>query len=209
MIDLTHSSPAYRPLQSLLLGLGLFAGAAPAQACNTEPYIGSVCQVAFTFCPQGYAEAAGQIMSIAQNSALFSLLGTTYGGDGRTTFALPDLRGRAPIGVGAGPGLSNIDLGERSGQENTQLTVAQMPPHTHSAQLRAVSTAGNTDSPAGALPAKLARSNVYSNAGSDTAMAAGAVTVGSAGLGQPFSVRDPYLGMRYCIATVGIYPARP
>jgi microcystin-dependent protein len=209
MIDLTHSSQASRPLPGLLLALGLFAAAAPAQACNTEPYIGSVCQVAFTFCPRGYAEAAGQIMSIAQNTALFSLLGTTYGGNGQTTFALPDLRGRAPIGIGAGPGLSNIQLGEQSGQENAQLTVAQLPPHTHSAQLRAVSTAGNTDSPAGTLPAKLARSNVYSSAGSDTAMAAGAVTVGSAGLGQPFPIRNPYLGMRYCIATEGLYPSRP
>ncbi len=208
--SLPRSLRRNRPLQGLLLGLGLLAGAAPAQACSLEPMLGSICLVPYNFCPRGFTEAAGQIMSIAQNTALFSLLGTTYGGDGRVTFALPDLRSRVPVGggMGAGPGLSDISLGEMAGQENTQLNAAQLPAHTHSAQLRAVSAAGNTDSPAGALSAKLARSNIYSSGAADTTMSASAITIGAAGNGQPFAIRNPYLGLRYCIALQGIFPSR-
>ncbi|WP_249937095.1 phage tail protein [Roseateles sp. DAIF2] len=208
MMNQPLPSSLVRPLQSLALGLGLMIAAAPAQACSAEPLLGSICLVPYNFCPRGFADASGQILSIAQNTALFSLLGTTYGGDGRVTFALPDLRGRVPLGSGTGPGLGPIDLGQVGGQETAQLTVAQMPAHSHGAQLRGSSAAGNTDSPAGAVSAKLARSNVYSSAGPDTNMSASAITVGSAGNGQPFSIRDPYLGLRYCIAIEGIFPSR-
>ncbi|HEX2011138.1 MAG TPA: tail fiber protein [Roseateles sp.] len=197
-----------RPLQALAIGLTLLAAAMPAQACSSEPLLGSICVVPYTFCPRGFAEASGQLLPIAQNTALFSLLGTTYGGDGRTTFALPDLRGRGPVGTGTGPGLGTIDLGQVGGQENAQLTVAQMPAHSHSAQLRGSSAAGNTDSPAGAVSAKLARSNIYSSGAADTNMGANAVVLGSSGNGQPFPVRNPYLGLRHCIAMEGIFPSR-
>lgn len=185
----------------------LFSTSASA-TCSVEPMIASICITAATFCPRGYADAAGQTMSIAQNTALFSLVGTTYGGNGQTTFTLPDLRARVPVGVDAGPGLTPIQQGEQSGQENITLTVSQMPLHTHSAQLKGTAAAGNTDSPAGAVAAKLARSNIYSSGAPDTAMAASAITVGTAGASQPVNVRNPYLGLRYCIALQGIYPSR-
>src|SRR4051794_18692844 len=98
---------------------------------STESLIGSIAMFAGNFAPRGYALCAGQLLSIAQNTALFSILGTTYGGDGRVTFALPDLRGRVPIHVGQGPGLSNYDLGETGGTETVTLTVNQMPSHAH------------------------------------------------------------------------------
>ena len=103
------------------------------QACSSEPMLGTMCVFAGNFAPRGFALAQGQLLSIAQNTALFSLLGTTYGGDGRTTFGLPDTRGRALIGEGQGPGLSDIRLGQRGGAETMTLSVNQMPSHAHSA----------------------------------------------------------------------------
>ena len=186
----------------------LIAPAAQA-TCSIDPMLGSICIVAYNFCPHGYADAAGQLLSIAQNTALFSLLGTQFGGDGRTTFALPDLRGRAPVGVGQGPGLSSIVEGQQAGSESVTLTTSQMPAHSHTAMLKASSGNGNTDSPINAVPAKLPRSNIYSSGTADSAMASGTVTLTSVGGGSPVSVRDPYLGLRYCIALQGIYPSRP
>lgn len=192
---------------TLATALSLLAGSAQA-TCSSEPMLGSICIVAYNFCPRGYADAAGQTLSIAQNTALFSLLGTQYGGDGRTTFRLPDLRGRVPVGVGSGAGLSPVVEGEMSGAESVQLSVAQMPAHSHSAQLMGTAGSGNTDSPAGAVPARLPRSNNYNSGAADANMGASAITVGSAGSGQPVAIRNPYLGLRYCIALEGIYPSR-
>lgn len=203
--------PDMKPNKALALALGLPAllAALPAQAtCSAEPMLASICITAANFCPRGYAEAAGQILPIAQNTAVFSLMGTTFGGDGRTTFALPDLRGRVPVGVGQGPGLSSVVDGQVWGSETTTLTQAQMPVHSHTAQAMGTASAGNTDSPAGAVPAKLARYNQYSSGAADAAMGAGTVAIGSAGGSQPFSVRDPSLGLRYCIALQGIFPSR-
>jgi microcystin-dependent protein len=191
-----------------LLSLALAAAFPSAHACGSEAYISQVCLMASNFCPRGTAEAAGQLLSIAQNTALFALIGTTYGGNGQTTFALPDLRGRVPVGVGQGPGLSSIIDGQVSGQETTTLSAAQMPAHTHSAQLRGTASAGNTDSPVGAVPARLARSNIYTTNAADAAMGGSAITVATAGGSQPISLRDPYLGMRYCIVIQGIFPSR-
>jgi len=105
----------------------------PAQACSIDPMLGSMCVFAGNFAPRGFALAQGQLLPIAQNSALFSILGTTYGGDGRTTFGLPDARGRALIGAGRGPGLSDIRLGESAGVETVSLNVVNMPSHNHGA----------------------------------------------------------------------------
>ena len=116
-----------------------------------DPYIGEIRLVAFNFAPQGWALCNGQILPISQNQALFVLLGTTYGGNGVTTFALPDLRGRAPIHAGQGPGLSNYSLGQIGGTETNIMTVAQMPRHSHA--VNAVTTDGNIGVPTGALPA--------------------------------------------------------
>ena len=168
-----------------------------------EGFIGQLMLVGFSFNPRAWAKCEGQLLPIAQNTALFSLLGTTYGGDGRTTFGLPDLRGRAPMGVGTGPGLSPKSWGQRSGSETQTLTTNQMPSHTHGANAPAASGAGTTDSPVGHAPAE-ASDDIYG-----TADAAGAaVTVGNAGGGQAFNIRDPYLAMVWCICTQGIYPSR-
>ena len=186
----------------------LGASATAHATCSAEPMLGSICIVAFNFCPQGYASAEGQLMAINQNTALFSLLGTYYGGNGTTNFALPDLRGRVPVGVGQGPGLSPIEQGQVGGGETVQLTAAQMPAHTHSAQLMASSANGSTDNPSGATLARLPRSNIYSGSGPDTNMSASAVAIGTSGSSQPVPIRDPMLGLHYCIALVGIYPSR-
>ncbi|MFG6442749.1 phage tail protein [Roseateles sp. LKC17W] len=189
------------------LSAALLAPAAHA-TCSTEPILGSICMFAGNFCPRSYAEAAGQTLAISQNTALFSILGTTYGGNGQTTFALPDLRGRSAIGDGQGPGLSQVGLGERAGTETVTLNVSQMPVHSHAAVARGTTGAGTTDSPASAVPAKLARSNIYSSGAADTNMGTSAITVTSAGGSQPVPMRNPYLGLKMCIALEGIFPSR-
>ncbi|WP_249383845.1 tail fiber protein [Chitinivorax sp. B] len=193
-------------------------------ACSSEPILGSICTVGFTFCPRGWAEANGQLLSIAQNTALFALLGTTYGGNGQTTFALPDLRGRAIAHTGQGPGLSNLDQGQVLGSENTTLIVNNLPPHNHSASSNAAITAklrgssgnGSTDSPAGGVLAKQARTNIYGAGPADTDMGPSAIavnatvatTTSNTGGGQPFDNHQPTLVMRQCIALEGIFPSR-
>ena len=117
-----------------------------------EPFIGQIMMVGFNFAPRGWALCDGSLLPINNNQALFSLLGTTYGGDGRTTFQLPDLRGRVPMHQGTGPGLPNHRIGEKGGVENVTLTVAQMPAHTH--VLNASSDYGSQKSPANGVPAK-------------------------------------------------------
>src|SRR4051794_21579341 len=116
-----------------------------------DPWLGEIALVAFNFAPQGWAFCNGQLLSIAQNTALFSLLGTTYGGDGQTTFALPNLQGRVPLHFGQGPGLSPYLLGQAIGVEGVALQTAQMPAHTHSYTPQATSAGGGAASPAGAL----------------------------------------------------------
>src|SRR5262247_1539362 len=115
----------------------------------SEPFLGQIQPFGFNFAPTGWATCDGQILSIAQNTALFSLLGTTFGGNGQTTFGLPDLRGRVPIGQGQGPGLANYTLGQTGGQETVTLITSQMPQHTHS--LVGVTEAGDTNVPTGAF----------------------------------------------------------
>jgi microcystin-dependent protein len=178
----------------------------------------------YNFAPRGWAFCNGQIMSIAQNTALFSLLGTTYGGNGQTTFALPDLRGRVPMSAGTGPGLSNRTLGELAGVENVTLVSTQMPVHTHNithnlqAQANATTLPGTSRSPANALPALEAAgvTAVYNDQpiAPNATLAAGAVsltgaaTAATAGGSQPFGIVQPYLVLNYCIALEGIYPSR-
>src|SRR6478736_5724856 len=117
-----------------------------------DPFVGEIRLFAGTFAPKGWAFCNGQLMSISQNTALFSLLGTTYGGDGKTTFALPDLQGRLPMHFGQGPGLSNRDLGEKAGSETVALTTSQMPLHGHTVSYGAGSAADNPN-PIGRYPA--------------------------------------------------------
>ena len=123
-----------------------------------DPFLGMIALVPYNFPPRGWTFCNGQILAISQNTALFSLLGTTYGGNGVTTFALPDLRGRVPLSSGQGPGLSNYDLGELSGTENVTLTTNQMPIHTHALGVSAKE--GTSESPVGAVPAAESWMNV-------------------------------------------------
>ena len=173
----------------------------------SEPFLAEIKLVSFNFPPKGWALCNGQLLPINQNQALFSLLGTTYGGNGQTTFALPDLRGRYPIGVGQGPGLSNYDLGQVGGTENTTLTNANLP------AAPPITIKANTDStsskPANNFPASLSQGNGYNPATDGTSLNAGAVTGGLAGgSSSPFDNHPPYLGLNYCIALEGIFPSR-
>jgi len=172
----------------------------------SEPFIGEIRMVGFNFAPRGWALCNGQLLSIASNNALFSLLGTIYGGDGRTTFALPNLQGRVPMHYGSGAGLSPRLIGEAAGQESVSLTEAQLPAHTHKA--RASSLKGNTNSPVGRVWSKDAgvQSATYTSNAADADMAAGAIA--PAGGGQPHSNMPPYLAVNFIIALQGIYPAR-
>jgi len=141
----------------------MVTGGAAAQA--QEKYLGEIMLVGYNFCPGSTTEANGQLIAISQNSALFSLYGTTYGGDGQTTFALPDLRGRVPVQTGQGPGLSNYPLGAAGGTESRALSVAQMPAHAHAhgiaAQLNASNAPGSAPTLAGNLPALSTVGSIY------------------------------------------------
>jgi microcystin-dependent protein len=160
----------------------------------------------FNFAPRGWAELNGQILSIAQNTALFSLLGTTYGGNGQTTFALPDMRGRALLLRGQGAGLSNRDLGETGGIEANTLTVPQMPPHDHTVAPAASNNDATAVSPVGKAPATKARTTLYADATLNTTMAP--TTTSVAGAGQPVQNMQPYLTVNCFIALEGIFPSR-
>jgi microcystin-dependent protein len=165
--------------------------------------LAQVIMFAGNFSPLGWAFCQGQLMSIAQNTALFSLLGTTYGGDGQTTFALPDFRGRATVGTGQGPGLSNIDLGAQAGNESVTVTLNQMAAHNHGIHLSAVKDDPNANSPQNNLNAN---GNFYNTAAGDVQMKP--PTCDLTGGGQPVGVRSPYLGMNFIICLEGIYPSR-
>ena len=181
---------------------------------STEPYLGAIAMFAGNFAPRGWAFCQGQILSIAQNTALFSILGTTYGGNGQTTFALPDLRGRVAIGTGQGPGLSNYTLGQASGFENVTLTTSQLASHTHvvSGTVNVKSSAGNSRTPVANVLANEAGGVVapYSTSSTDASMAAGTVsgTAAATGSNTPIPIIQPYLTISYIIALQGIFPSR-
>ncbi|MGL5669625.1 MAG: phage tail protein [Shewanella sp.] len=196
-----------------------------------DPFIGEIRMFAGTFAPRGWALCNGQLLAISTNSALFSLLGTNYGGNGTTTFGLPNLQSRTPVGTGTGAGLSNVVLGQVGGVENVTLTTNQMPAHNHgvaltgtgnvSVALGASSANGNTPTPGPTtVPAKvpngLANLNAFSTTAPDTTLlpvnATTSVAVNGstniAGVGTPVPVVQPYLGMNFIIALEGIYPSR-
>ena len=169
------------------------------------PFMGVISMFGGNFAPRGYALCQGQLQSIAQNTALFSLLGTTYGGDGQTTFALPDLRGRAPIHQGNLAGGGNYVIGQVLGTESVTLTSSQMPAHNHT--LGANSNPGSGAGPAGAVWASYSAGQNYAAAASaNTAMNAGALS--PAGGNQPHNNVQPYLAINFIIALEGIFPSR-
>jgi microcystin-dependent protein len=172
-----------------------------------DPWLGEIALVAFNFAPVGWAMCNGQLLSIAQNTALFSLLGTTYGGDGQKTFALPDLRSRVPLHFGQGTGLSSYSLGQAVGVESVTLQTQQIPAHTHAYTPQASTTGGTAVSPAGALWATSATGDtIYRTGASNASMAA--QSLGQTGGGQPHENRQPTLALNYIIALQGIFPSR-
>ena len=181
-----------------------------------EGVIAEIRMFAGTFPPRNWAYCQSQILSIAQNTALFSLLGTTYGGNGQTTFGLPDFRGRVPVGTGQGPGLSSYVLGQMSGSETNTIGTTNFPAHTHpfsgSVTMPGNAAAGNADVPQGNYPATLTGTNMYStvNNGSGLANMQLALTAAPAGSASPQPVNNiqPVLGMNYIICMFGIYPSR-
>ena len=221
---------------ALITGTSVFS--TNSFACSSQPYLGGMCAFGGNFAIRGWAKAEGQLLSIASNSALFSILGTTYGGDGRTTFALPDLRGRSAIGSGQGPGLPNFQIGQRGGRETVTLITANMPVHNHgatttvttvvdstgsSAVLRALAASSSTNVPTGNVLANSPRrENIYSNNVPNVDMALDSIdltlnlsatssastAVNSTGGSQAFNVRDPYLAVTWLIALQGIFPSR-
>lgn len=166
-----------------------------------DAFVGEIRLFAGNFAPTGWAFCHGQILPISQNTALFSLLGTTYGGDGRSTFALPDLRGRVPVGFGQGPGLSNYSLGQKTGSESVTLNTSQLPSHIHNVEN--LSEMNFKSSPADKSDAKVLVAG--SPAGST---AVSTVKTASAGGSQAINNVQPALGMNYIIALQGVFPSR-
>lgn len=188
-----------------------------------EAFIGEIRLVAFSYPPQGWMFCQGQILAIAQYNALFALLGTTYGGNGTTNFALPDLRSRVPVGTGQGTGMSNITPGQVGGVESTALSILNMPTHNHVASGTASMTIGTVASNPNSTPS--ATNNVLAASGGGPGSASVwsdsvntpltlanpetvSVNVQAAGGSQQFSIRNPYLGMNYAICIQGIFPSR-
>lgn len=189
----------------------------------SDPFLGEIKMVGFNFAPRGYATCQGQILSIAQNSALFALFGVMYGGNGTTTFGLPNYQGRSPVGMGAGPGLQPITQGEAAGVENVTLLTANLPMHTHPATGAATLVVGSVSSNPANAPS--ATNNVLAAAGAgqgaatiwsdnlnDPVALANAPTVtvqvGPAGANLPLNIRNPYLGTNFVVALAGEFPTR-
>ena len=169
-----------------------------------SPFLGMIISVGFNFAPRGWTFCDGQLLAISQNTALFSLLGTTFGGDGRTTFALPDLRGRVMVSPGTGPGLSPYAWGQRSGQEFVTLNTQEIPSHNHDIRL-----GGTASTPAGSnsLIGNLTGTDIIFNpTSSGNTMASDAIT--NTGGSQAHENRMPFLGIYRCIALVGVFPSR-
>lgn len=173
----------------------------------SDPFLAEIRLYPFTFAPRNWAFCNGQLLPISQNTALFALLGTTYGGNGQSNFALPNLQGRAAMGPGQGPGLSLRDLGESGGSETVTLTPAEMPAHSHG--LSSLPAPADTSSPAGGSLARVIGAAPYADpAGAPLAdMAPQALQ--PAGGSLPHNNMQPYLAVHFCIAMQGIFPSRP
>lgn len=170
-----------------------------------EPFIGQIILFAGNFAPRGWAFCHGQLLPINQFQALFSILGTTYGGDGRTTFALPELRGRAPIGAGNGPGLSDRRLGARTGTETNVLNATQLPAHNHAPAVQVATSAADDGNPSGRVLAGAAADTFTLREPNGSLAGVTSTTVGA---NQPINNMPPVLAMNYIIALQGVFPAR-
>ncbi len=170
-----------------------------------DPFVAEIRIFPFNFAPKGWAWCNGQLLPLSQNTALFSLLGTTYGGNGKSNFALPDLQGRAPMHPGQGPGLSLHDLGETGGSETVTLLESEMPAHSHA--FRGVAEAGEENDPAGATLGVTIGNSLYNNQSVPLAQMA-PQALAPAGGDQPHNNMQPYLTCYFCIALQGVFPPR-
>jgi microcystin-dependent protein len=170
---------------------------------GSDPFVGQIAMVGFNFAPVGWAFCDGQLLSIAQNTVLFALLGTTYGGDGQTTFALPDLRGRVPIAFGQGPGLSLYQEGQSGGSQSPTLNVNELPAHTHQFNPSTSQGEQTTRYPMNSYPAF---GGYYASTANAQPM--GAATVAAVGGSQPHNNIQPFLGINFIISLFGVFPAR-
>ncbi|MFT3827587.1 MAG: tail fiber protein [Chitinophagaceae bacterium] len=177
-----------------------------------EPLMATITCFAGNFAPKGWAFCNGQLLAISQNQALFSILGTTYGGNGVTTFALPDLRGRTAVTFGQGPGLGSYNLGQAAGAETVTLTINNLPAHIHNGaitlNLKAGSAAGSDPTPDFNFPGKFTGAYAASATGTMQAPDYTGTTIGNAGNSNPANILSPYLVVNYIIALVGIFPSR-
>jgi|TARA_R110001606_G_scaffold10898_2_gene47026 microcystin-dependent protein len=185
-----------------------FTVTAPAHA-QADPLLGQMMLFGGNFCPRGWGDASGALIAISSNSALFSLLGTMYGGDGRTTFALPDLRGRAPISIGNGPGLPTYPIqGAKGGSTSFTLTNATMPSHNHVGTMRASNLPGDTANPNNNSLATTGSTTIYHTGAPAVNMDVGTVVIGNTGSNLAVNKLSPYLVMRWCVAMQGVFPSR-
>lgn len=175
-----------------------------------EGYIGQIIWFAGNFAPKYWAFCNGQTLNIQTNTALFSIVGTTFGGDGITTFKLPDLRGRIAVGTGTGAGVSPVYLGEAAGTEGVVLTTAQMPAHNHllHAKVAVGSGNGSTDEVSGNVPARTSANNFAPGNSANSQMSGVAISMAATGKGKPVPVVNPYVGIYSIICVYGIYPSR-
>jgi microcystin-dependent protein len=171
-----------------------------------DPFVAEIRIFPFNFAPKGWALCDGQLLPLSQNTALFSLLGTTYGGNGKSNFALPDLQGRAPMHPGQGPGLSLHDLGEQGGTDTVTLLQNQMPAHSHS--LSANDQPGEDASPTGEVLARSVGASLYQTTTNQNVVQLGTAAVGVTGGGLPHNNLMPYLTLNFCIALQGVFPPR-
>ena len=170
-----------------------------------DPFLAEIRLFPFNYAPTGWAFCDGQLLSISQNTALFALIGTFYGGDGRSTFGLPNLQGSAALGVGQGPGLSQYFQGQIGGSQNVTLLTSEMPAHTHA--LQGLADPAESNSPTGKLLARSTAGAVYGTAPAGSQLAPTSVSVQGSGL--PHNNMPPYLTLNFCIALQGIFPQRP
>src|SRR3989454_10113580 len=170
-----------------------------------DPFVAEIRIFPFNFAPKGWAWCDGQLMPLSQNTALFSLLGTTYGGDGKSNFALPDLQGRAPMHPGQGPGLSLHDLGETSGSETVTLLESEIPAHSHNVMANTAPADNNAPAPNFVL-AQSTGTNAYTSLAPNGLMSFNSLV--PAGGGQPHNNMQPYLTLNFCIALQGVFPPR-
>lgn len=172
-----------------------------------DVFIGTIVAFGFDFVPRGWEACDGRLLSVTEHSALFKLIGTTYGGDGEESFALPDLQGRTVIGSGTGTGLNPYKMGEAAGSESVTLTLTDLPSHTHG--VTASGGPGNVTDPSGASLANVGRNgiNIYNSDASNSLPVVMSSGTTSAGGNQPHNNMQPYVALNYCIATTGIYPS--